>query len=68
MVMYGFCKREKFEIRISKSETNSNVQKGNDQDRLYCDRMWFLNVLDIRSFGFVSDFGFRYLDFPLRSL
>jgi hypothetical protein len=49
----------KYETRSTKLETNSNVQKDNDQNRLGRNlRMGFF-VLVIPSFGFVSDFGFR---------
>jgi len=49
----------KYEIRSTKLETNSNVQKDNDQNRLGRNLKMGFFVLVIPSFGFVSDFGFR---------
>jgi hypothetical protein len=49
----------KFEIRSTKLETNSNVQKNNDQNRVARDLIGLFFVSVIPSFGFVSDFGFR---------
>jgi hypothetical protein len=49
----------KFEIRSTKLETNSNVQKNNDPNRVGHDLSWFFGISVIPSFGFVSDFGFR---------
>jgi hypothetical protein len=53
----------KFEIRSPKLETISKVQKDNDSNSFGRDRQCFLGVLDIASFGFVSDFGFRASNF-----
>jgi hypothetical protein len=49
----------KFEIRSTKSETNSNVQKNNDPNRVGHDLSWFFGISVIPSFGFVSDFVLR---------
>jgi hypothetical protein len=38
-------------------------ENGNDQNRLDRHLRWSLGVSVIRSFGFVSDFGFRASDF-----
>jgi hypothetical protein len=47
----------KFEIRISKSETNSK------SERRKIDTGLGLFVFAFSDFGFVSNFGFRYSDF-----
>jgi hypothetical protein len=53
----------KFEIRSTKLETNSNVQKNNDPNRVSHDLSWFFGISVIPSFGFVSVFGFRASNF-----
>jgi len=53
----------KFEIRSTKLETNSNVQKNNDQNQLNCNLLIVFSVSVIPSFGFVSDFGFSASNF-----
>ena len=51
----------KFEIRSTKLETNSNVQKNNDPNRLECNLKWLLKFGSFRH----SDL-FRISDFVLR--
>jgi len=52
----------KSEIRISKSETKSNDQNSNAQNRSpYRDA--FVSVIGFLNFGFVSSFEFRASDF-----
>jgi len=47
---------EKFEIRISKSETNSNFQNSNFLN------FYLFRTFEIWSFEIVSNFGFRASD------
>ena len=56
-------KTGKYEILISKLETNSNDRNINDQNT-NLQYQNFLN-LELLDFDIVSDFGFRYSDFVM---
>src|SRR5262249_7319045 len=54
----------KSELRISKSETNPNIESELTET---AQAGFFVSVLSASDFGFVSDFGFRYSDFSSHS-